>query len=67
MNTPPAWIRFKTQRLPGIENVDTIMVMDYSQIVEHGSRRELIAHKGLDRRMWDIQNQILTGTEDANI
>jgi ABC-type multidrug transport system fused ATPase/permease subunit len=54
-------------RLIGLENVDTILVMDNGQIVERGSHRALIAHKGLYRRMWDLQNQILTETEDANI
>jgi ABC-type multidrug transport system fused ATPase/permease subunit len=56
-----------THRLIGLENVDTILVMDNGQIVERGSHRALIAHKGLYRRMWDLQNQILTETEDANI
>ena len=56
-----------TDHLIGLENVDTILVMDNGQIVERGSHRELIAHNGLYRRMWDLQNQILTETEYADI
>ena len=56
-----------THRLIGLENVDTILVMDNGQIVERGSHREFIAHNGLYRRMWDLQNQILTETEYADI
>ena len=56
-----------THRLIGLENVDTILVMDNGQIVERGSHFELVAHKGLYRRMWDLQNQILAEPEDADI
>jgi ATP-binding cassette, subfamily C, bacterial CydC len=56
-----------THRLIKLENVDTILVMDNGQIVECGSHRELIVHNGLYRRMWDLQNQILTETEYADI
>ena len=56
-----------THRLLGLENVDTILVMDNGQIVERGSHLELVAHKGLYRRMWDLQNQILAEPEDADI
>jgi ABC-type multidrug transport system fused ATPase/permease subunit len=41
--------------------------MDNGQIVERGSHLELVAHKGLYRRMWDLQNQILAEPENADI
>jgi ATP-binding cassette subfamily C protein CydCD len=49
-----------THRLVGLENVDEILVMDRGQIVERGTHGELLAYKGLYRRLWDIQNQILS-------
>lgn len=56
-----------THRLIGLENVDTILVVDKGQIVENGSNHELLAQNGLYRRLWDPQNQIVVGMEDANI
>jgi ABC-type multidrug transport system fused ATPase/permease subunit len=56
-----------THRLIGLENVDTILVMDNGQIVESGSHNELIDYNGLYRRLRDLQNQILVEMEDANI
>jgi ATP-binding cassette subfamily C protein CydCD len=49
-----------THRLVGLEHVDEILVMERGQIVERGTHRELLARKGLYRRLWDIQNQILS-------
>ena len=49
-----------THRLVGLENVDEILVMDQGQIVERGTHRELLEQEGLYRRLWDIQNQILS-------
>jgi len=49
-----------THRLIGLEHVDEILVMDNGQIVERGSHAELLKHKGLYRRLWDLQNQILS-------
>jgi ATP-binding cassette subfamily C protein CydC len=49
-----------THRLVGLENVDEILVMDRGQIVERGTHGELLTYKGLYRRLWDIQNQILS-------
>ncbi|HET6822465.1 MAG TPA: thiol reductant ABC exporter subunit CydC, partial [Anaerolineales bacterium] len=49
-----------THRLVGLEHVDEILVMDQGQIVERGTHGELLARKGLYRRLWDIQNQILS-------
>ena len=47
-----------THRLLGLEHVDQILVMEHGQIVERGTHRELLKHKRLYRRLWDIQNQI---------
>lgn len=49
-----------THRLVGLEHMDQILVMDQGQIVERGTHRELLAHKGLYHRLWEIQNQILS-------
>jgi ATP-binding cassette subfamily C protein CydC len=52
-----------THRLVGLENVDEILVMDTGRITERGQHRQLLAQKGLYRRLWDLQNQILSETE----
>jgi len=49
-----------THRLVGLQQMDEILVMDQGQIVERGTHRELLAHQGLYRRLWDVQNQILS-------
>ena len=52
-----------THRLIGLENLAEILVMDNGQIVERGTHGELLAQKGLYHRLWELQNQILTETE----
>jgi ATP-binding cassette subfamily C protein CydCD len=52
-----------THRLVGLENVDAIIVIDNGQIVERGTHGELVRQKGLYRRLWDLQNQILADRE----
>jgi ATP-binding cassette subfamily C protein CydCD len=52
-----------THRLIGLEHVDEILVMENSQILERGTHHELWMHNGLYRRLWDLQNQILTDLE----
>ncbi len=49
-----------THRLVGLENVDEILVMDNGRIVECGTHGELLTRAGLYRRLWDLQNQILS-------
>ncbi len=49
-----------THRLVGLQQVDEILVMDQGRIVERGTHGELLAHQGLYRRLWDVQNQILS-------
>jgi ATP-binding cassette subfamily C protein CydC len=53
-----------THRLVGLEKVDEILVMDHGQIVERGRHRELLMQKGLYRRLWDLQNQILSDAQN---
>lgn len=49
-----------THRLVGLENVDEILVMEAGRIMERGTHQELLLREGLYRRLWDLQNQILT-------
>jgi ATP-binding cassette, subfamily C, bacterial CydCD len=52
-----------THRLVGLDNVDEILVLEDGQIVERGTHEELLMHKGLYRRLWDLQNQVLSDAE----
>jgi ATP-binding cassette subfamily C protein CydC len=54
-----------THRLLGLEDVDEILVMEDGQIVERGTQEELLMKKGLYCRLWDLQNQILSDTEQG--
>ena len=54
-----------THRLVGLENVDTILVMEDGKIIEAGSHHALIDQNGLYRRLWELQNQRMVETEDA--
>ncbi|HEU0294819.1 MAG TPA: thiol reductant ABC exporter subunit CydD [Anaerolineales bacterium] len=56
-----------THRLIGLENVDTILVMDDGKVAERGSHLELIHQNGLYRRLSELQNRLLVETEDADI
>jgi ATP-binding cassette subfamily C protein CydC len=51
-----------THRLIGLDNVDEILVINEGKIVERGRHSELLAKTGLYRRLWDLQNQILTNS-----
>ena len=55
-----------THRLIGLENVDEIIVMNRSQIVERGTHASLIEERGLYHRMWTYQNRILDLEETEN-
>ena len=52
-----------THRLVGLENVDEILVMDQGEIVQRGTQSELLTQRGVYRRLWDVQNRILTDME----
>jgi ABC-type multidrug transport system fused ATPase/permease subunit len=53
-----------THRLVGLEAMDEILVLDHGRTVERGIHAELIQAGGFYRRMWELQNQILPGTQD---
>jgi len=48
-----------THRLVGLEIMDEILVLDHGRILERGTQAELLAHAGLYRRLWDLQNRML--------
>jgi ABC-type multidrug transport system fused ATPase/permease subunit len=48
-----------THRLVGLENMDEILVLDHGRILERGTQAELLAHAGLYRRLWDLENRML--------
>jgi ABC-type multidrug transport system fused ATPase/permease subunit len=52
-----------THRLVGLENADEILVMDNGAIVERGTHQRLLRQRGLYRRLWSLQNQVLTDEE----
>jgi ATP-binding cassette subfamily C protein CydCD len=52
-----------THRLLGLEHMDEILVLDDGQIVERGTHGALLEQKGLYRRLWHLQNQILSEAE----
>ena len=54
-----------THRLVGLEIMNEIHVLDHGRIIESGTHAKLLAMGGLYRRLWDLQNRILsdrTGT-----
>jgi ATP-binding cassette subfamily C protein CydC len=48
-----------THRLVAMERMDEILVLDGGRIVERGTHGELLAHAGLYRRLYEIQNTML--------
>jgi ATP-binding cassette subfamily C protein CydCD len=52
-----------THRLVGLENVDEILVLDQGQIAERGTQAELLAQSGCFRRLWELQNRILSNED----
>jgi thiol reductant ABC exporter CydC subunit len=52
-----------THRLVGLEYVDEVLVMEHGRITERGTHAELLVRQGLYRRLWDLQNQILSDVE----
>ncbi len=51
-----------THRLIDLENFNEILVMNHGRIVERGTHADLLARDTLYRRLWDLQNRILTAT-----
>jgi ATP-binding cassette subfamily C protein CydC len=54
-----------THRLVGLENMDEILVLDHGRIIERGAHAKLLAVGGLYRRLWDLQNRILSDRTGA--
>nr|BBH93563.1 thiol reductant ABC exporter subunit CydC [Thermogemmatispora argillosa] len=48
-----------THRLLNMERMDEILVLDEGRIVERGRHEQLLAHDGLYRRLWEVQNALL--------
>jgi thiol reductant ABC exporter CydC subunit len=57
---PSKTVLIITHRLVGLEVVDEILVLQTGRIVERGRHRELLQMGGLYRRMWELQNQVLS-------
>lgn len=51
------------QRISSIEDADLILVLDSGKIIERGTHRELLRHKGFYRHIWAIQNSKEEGEE----
>ena len=54
-------------RLSTIRNADTIVVLEGKQIKEMGTHDQLMAEKGLYRRLYTVQRQIDTQIEMSRI
>ena len=52
-----------THRLVGLEDADEILVLRAGRVVERGQHHDLMQMGGLYRRMWDLQNQVLSETQ----
>ncbi len=49
-----------THRLVGLENMDEILVLEHGRICERGTQAALLKRGGLYRRLWELQNRILS-------
>jgi len=49
-----------THRLVGLDAADMILVLDRGRLVEQGRHADLLARDGYYRRLWNIQQGILT-------
>lgn len=45
-------------RLATVQKADQILVLHEGAIVQNGTHEELIVHKGLYQKLWDIQNEV---------
>ena len=55
----PHSVLMATHRLVNMEWMNEILVLDRGRIVERGRHQELLAHNGLYRQMWELQQQAL--------
>ena len=56
-----------THRLVRLEHMDEILVLDRGRIVERGTQATLLAAGGLYRRLYDLQNRILSETKNLGV
>ncbi len=49
-----------THRLVGLERADQILVLHRGRIIQRGTEKELLEQDGFYRRMWSLQNRILS-------
>lgn len=49
-----------THRLVGLDEVDQILVLFQGRIIERGMESELLEQDGFYRKMWLMQNRILS-------
>jgi ATP-binding cassette, subfamily C, bacterial CydC len=49
-----------THRLVRLDEIDEIIVLDQGQLVERGTHVSLLGRDGLYRRLWNLQNRILS-------
>ncbi|MDI3297833.1 MAG: thiol reductant ABC exporter subunit CydC [Bacillota bacterium] len=48
-----------THRLAGLEAMDEILVLARGRVVERGRHAELLGRRGLYRRMWELEQELL--------
>ncbi|HEX3356590.1 MAG TPA: ATP-binding cassette domain-containing protein [Tepidisphaeraceae bacterium] len=52
-----------THRFASVVNADRIFVLDAGRVCEQGTHAELLAHRGLYRKLWDKQNGLTLENE----
>ena len=57
-NSGKATVFIISHRINTLAEADLILVLDKGRIVQQGTHSELIAQKGLYRRIWNIQNRL---------
>ncbi len=49
-----------THRLVKLDEMDEILVLEHGRLVERGTHANLLEREGLYRRLWDLQNRMLS-------
>ncbi len=52
-------------RIQSVMSADLILVMDNGRIIERGTHSKLMAEGGTYRRIYDVQSEMLVGTQDV--
>jgi thiol reductant ABC exporter CydC subunit len=55
-----------THRLVGLDRADEIIVLRAGRIVERGRHADLLQFDGTYRRLWDLQNQVLSQGDSSD-